>query len=246
MQQEFEDVLRRRLYRAIADANWLFITRSRFADFSHALTAEITRVGEAVLFALTLASDAALALLYLGAALMLSAATTLTVVATASLLAFLLRRKTQRVQHHGAELAAVTNQLYAAAGDHLQSLKTARTCDAPERNFELFAGLSGRIAGANLAAIREQAAATLWFQLGAVLLMLPMLYLALRVFGVTPATLLILLLIFVRVMPRFQMSHRNYQSLFKALPSYANVISLEQRCRAAASATSLRRPRYFI
>jgi ATP-binding cassette subfamily C protein len=234
VQQHFEDVLRRRLYRAIANANWLFITRNRFADFSHALTAEITRVGEVVLFTLMLASDAALALLYLVAALTLSSATTLTVIAAASLLAFLLRRKTKRVQSHGAELATVTNQLYAAAGDHLQSLKTARTYHAPERNFELFAGLSGGIASANLAAVREQAAATLWFQLGAALLMLPMLFLALRVFGVTPATLLILLLIFVRVMPRFQMSHRNYQSLFKSLPSYANVIVLEQRCRAAA------------
>jgi ATP-binding cassette, subfamily C, bacterial len=234
VQQHFEDVLRCRLYGAIANANWLFITRSRFTDFSHALTAEITRVGEVVLFILMLTSDAALALVYLGAALMLSAATTLTVIAAASVLAFLLRRKTQRVQRHGAELSAFTNQLYTAAADHLQSLKTARTYDAPERNFELFTGLSGRIADANLAAVREQAAATLWFQLGAVLLMLPMLFLALHVFAVSPATLLILLLIFVRVMPRLQMSHRNYQSLFKALPSYANVIALEQRCRAAA------------
>jgi ATP-binding cassette subfamily C protein len=234
VQQNFEDVLRRRLYRAIADANWLFITRSRFADFSHALTAEITRVGEVVLFTLMLASDVALALLYLATALALSAATTLVVIAAACLLVLLLRGKSQRVQRHGADLASVTNQLYAAAGDHLQNLKTARTYDAPERNFEVFAKLSERIAAANLAAIREQAAAALWFQLGAVLLMLPMLYLALRVFGVAPATLLILLLVFVRVMPRFQMSHRNYQSMFKALPSFTNVIALEQRCRAAA------------
>ena len=234
VQQHFEDVLRRRLYRAIANANWLFITRSRFADFSHALTAEITRVGEVVLFTLMLASDIALALLYLGAALALSAATTLIVITAACFLAFLLRRKTLAVQHHGAELASVTNQLYAAAGDHLQNLKTARTYDAPERNFELFADLSQRIATTNLAAVREQAAATLWFQLGAVLLMLPTLFLALRLFGVAPATLLILLLIFIRVMPRFQMSHRNYQNLFKSLPSFANVLALEQRCRAAA------------
>lgn len=234
VQQNFEDVLRRRLYRAIANANWLFITRSRFADFSHALTAEITRVGEAVLFILMLASDIALALLYLVTALALSATTTVVVIAAACLLVFVLRGKSQRVQRHGADLASVTNQLYAAAGDHLQNLKTARTYDAPERNFEVFAKLSGRIATANLAAVREQAAAALWFQLGAVLLMLPMLYLALRVFGVAPATLLILLLVFVRVMPRFQMSHRNYQSLFKALPSFANVIALEHRCRAAA------------
>jgi ATP-binding cassette subfamily C protein len=234
VQQNFEDALRRRLYRAIANANWLFITRSRFADFNHALTAEITRVGEAVLYTLASAADIALGLLYLFAALMLSAGITVVVIAAACLLVFALRRKTRRVEQHGAELAAITNQLYAAAGDHLQSLKTARTYDAPERNYALFADLSQRIAAANLAAVREQASAALWFQLGAVLLLFPTLYLALRVFHVAPAALLILLLVFVRVMPRFQWSHRNYQNLLNSLPSFANVIALEDRCRAAA------------
>jgi len=234
VQQHFEDVLRRRLYHAIAEANWLFITRSRFADFSHALTAELTRVGDAVLLTLMLAADVGLGVIYLGAALALSVATTFAVIFAALLLAFVLRQKTRRVERHGAELAAVTNQLYAAASDHLQSLKTARTYDAPDRNFALFASLSERIAAANIAASREQATTTAWFQLGAILLMIPVLYLALRVFRVAPAELLVLLLVFVRVMPRFQMSHRSFQNLVKTLPSYANVIALEQRCKAAA------------
>jgi ATP-binding cassette subfamily C protein len=156
------------------------------------------------------------------------------VIAAACVLVLALRRKSRRVQRHGAELAAVTNQLYAAASDHLQGLKTARTYDAPDRNLALFADLSGRIAAANLAAIREQASAALWFQLGAVMLLFPTLYLALRVFAVPPASLLILLLVFVRVMPRFQWSHRNYQNLLKSLPSFTNVMALESRCRAAA------------
>ena len=45
VQQEVEHHLRRRLYHAIADANWLFVCRSRASDFTHALTHEIYRIG---------------------------------------------------------------------------------------------------------------------------------------------------------------------------------------------------------
>ncbi|MGA2411063.1 MAG: ABC transporter ATP-binding protein [Candidatus Binataceae bacterium] len=242
VRQRFEDVLRRRLYHAIARADWLFITRSRFADFSHALTAELSRVGDAALVTLMLAADIALVVIYTAAALLLSTAVTLSIMSAALLLALALRGKTRRIEQHGADVATTTNQLYAAASDHLQSLKTARTYDASERNFALFASLSERIAAANIAAIREQALASAWFQLAAILMIIPVLYFALRVFGVAPAELLILLLVFVRIMPRFLMIHRGFQNLVKMLPSYANVAALEQRCRAAEEPTAANVP----
>src|SRR5271156_4299743 len=45
VQQEVEHHLRRGLYRAIADANWLFVCRNRASDFTHALTHEVYRIG---------------------------------------------------------------------------------------------------------------------------------------------------------------------------------------------------------
>src|SRR5580698_4669748 len=79
VQQNFEDDLRRRLYRAIVSANWLFITRSRLADFTHALTAELSRVAECVSSWTLIASDLVLGAIYLVVALVLSPAITLMV-----------------------------------------------------------------------------------------------------------------------------------------------------------------------
>src|SRR5574337_806549 len=44
---EFVASLRKRLYKAIGDTNWLFFSRSRSSDFIHVLTIEVERVGEA-------------------------------------------------------------------------------------------------------------------------------------------------------------------------------------------------------
>src|SRR5215211_5430508 len=51
--QEFKVHLRQRLYRAIVNTDWLFFSRSRSSDFTHALTTELDRVGRATRILLT-------------------------------------------------------------------------------------------------------------------------------------------------------------------------------------------------
>jgi ATP-binding cassette, subfamily C, bacterial len=236
VQQNFEDDLRRRLYRAIAGANWLFITRSRLADFTHALTAELSRVAECVSSWTMIASDLVLGTIYLAVAFVLSPPITLMVLAAGTLLAIAMRGKTQRIERHGAELARVTNLLYAATDEHLQSLKTARAYGATDRNYEIFADISGRIAATNVTTAREQAAVGGWFEIGAALILVPLLYVSVRVVKVPPAELLLLLLMYLRVMPRIQSIHSYYRNFINALPSFHNAIALEARCLAAAEA----------
>jgi ATP-binding cassette subfamily C protein len=234
VQQNFEDDVRRRLYRAIAGANWLFITRSRVADFTHALTAELGRVAECVSAWMMIAGDLMLGSIYLVAAFALSPPITLMVLGAGAILAFAMRGKTRRIEHHGADLARITNMLYAAADEHLQSLKTARAYGADERNYEIFSDVSRRIAATNVATAREQVAVGGWFEFGAALILVPLLYVSVRVVKVPPAELLLLALMYMRVMPRMQSIHAHYRGFINALPSFHNVISLEARCLAAA------------
>ena len=234
VQQNFEDSLRRRLYRAIAGADWLFITRSRLADFTHALTAELSRVAECVSSWTMIAGDLVLGTIYLAVAFALSPAITLMVLAAGALLAIAMRGRTRRIERHGAELARITNLLYAVTDEHLQSLKTARTYGATDRNYEIFADISGRIAATNVITAREQVAVGGWFEIGAALILVPLLYVSVRVARVPPAELLLLLLMYLRVMPRIQSVHSYYRNFVNALPSFHNVIALEARCLAAA------------
>ncbi len=234
VQQNFEDEMRQRLYRAIAGANWLFITRSRLADFTHALTAELSRVAECVSSWNMIAGDLVLGSIYLVVALVLSPPITLMVLMAGMLLAVAMRGKTQRIERHGAELARVTNLLYVATDEHLQSLKTARAYGAIDRNDAIFSDISRRIAATNVATAREQVAVGGWFEIGAALILVPLLYVSVRIVKVPPAELLLLLLMYMRVMPRIQSVHSYYRNFINALPSYHNVVALEARCRAAA------------
>lgn len=234
--RRLEDVMRRRLYKAISDASWQFISRSRMSDFNHALTAEMERITTAAAFLTALSANLLMGALYVGVALALSAPMTLTVILFGGLMTVALSRGTRRIEELGATLSRQTGRMYAAAGDHLQGLKTAKTYDAVARDFELFSEVSRQIADTYINVEREQATLSSWFEFGSALALGAVLFAALELFAAPPAMILILILLFARLMPRFQSSHQYYRTIVHALPAFTNVCAMERRCRAAAEA----------
>ena len=234
VQQEVEHHLRRRLYHAIADANWLFVCRSRTSDFTHALTAEVSRIGYATNLALVFIGEIAIGMLYMAIAFALSAGMTALVLISGAFLAFVFRGRTHAIERQGAEISASSKSLYAATIEHLQSLKAAKTYGAEARNFSIFSALSAGVARANVDGTRQQAIAATWFELGTVVILAMVVFASLQILAVPPASILLLLLLFMRVMPRIMSGQYHYRAFVNALPSFANLLDIEARCAAAA------------
>jgi ATP-binding cassette subfamily C protein len=233
LQQDVEHHLRRRLYRAIAGANWLFVCRNRASDFSHALTSEIDRIGIATNVILQLAGDVVIGILYLTIAFALSTGMTALVLISGGLLAFVFRGRTRAIEETGEEVSASTKSLHAATTEHLQTLKAAKTYAAEARNFSIFSDLSASVAQANVDGIRQQAMAAALFELGSVVILAVVLFLSIRMLAVPSASILILLLLFARVMPRIMTGQSSYHAFVNSLPSFANLLDIETRCAAA-------------
>jgi ATP-binding cassette subfamily C protein len=234
VQQDFELHLRRRLYRAVSDASWLYISRIRASDLTHALTAELQRVGVGTYALQLIISDLAVSSIYLLIAFKLSAPMTGLVLACCAVLAIVFRGRIHAIRASGIEISASTKSLYAGTIEHLHSLKTAKAYGAERRNFEIFSTLSRQVARSDLEGARAMAAASTWHQLGYVTILAIVLYSAIRILAVPPAAILILLLMFARVMPRFMSCQEHYRRFVSAMPSFANVIALENNCIAAA------------
>jgi ATP-binding cassette subfamily C protein len=234
VQQEVEHHLRRGLYHAIADANWLFVCRSRGSDFTHALTHEVYRIGNGTSIALELAGEVTLVILYVAIAFAVSPGMTALVLAAGALLTFVFRGRTHALEKQGEEVSDTSKSLYAATIEHLQSLKAAKTYGAEARNFSIFSDLSADVVRANVEGVRQQAIAATWFELGSVLILAAVLFVSIRVLAVPPAAILILLLIFFRMMPKIMTSQYHYHGFVNMLPSFANLTGIEARCAAAA------------
>jgi ATP-binding cassette subfamily C protein len=233
-EQSLVQSLRQRLYSAITNANWLFLSRSRSTDFAHALTQEVMRVGQATHVLLTLAANLIVGVVYVVIALTLSWQVTVIMLGAGVLLVLLLRGRTSAIERSGGGLSTAMNRFYAGTIEHLQSLKTAKTYGAQERNIRLFSDFNREVTNAYVVLSRREMGAGAWFEAGSVIILCAMIYFAVEILHVPAAAILILLLLFSRLMPVFMSSYRLYGDLLGALPAFANTMDLVRKCEAAA------------
>ena len=242
LQQEYELKLRSRLYRAIVNADWLFLCRVRGADFVDALTMQISRVGEVTQNLLSFAAVAFVSFLYLGLALKLSPAMTAVIGASGALLGLASTGRTRAMHESGEELSAAFNELSAASVEQMGNLKTTKTYNAEDANSAIFIEIATRVSRMFLSITRHLEATTLWFEIGSALILCFMLYAALELLTIPHTEILILLALFIRLMPQLGRLQNYFQSFVSLLPAFAAVTELERRCVEAAEVRAPAQP----
>lgn len=234
LQQDFVLCLRRRLYWAIANTDWLTFSRIRSSDFTHVLTTELDRVGGATYFLLGFVANIILVTAYILLALQLSLTMTAVVFAAGIVLVVLLRKKVQVARWTGEDVTFATKGLYSASIEHLDGMKTTKSYGAEERNFRLFSALADRVAQMQLKGILNSAETTFWFKVGSVVILSAILYFSFEILELSAAGFLLLLFLFNRMIPLFNSIQLNYQKYLNALPAFERVMEIQTRCEAAA------------
>ncbi len=233
-QQDFVACQRQRLYRAIANTDWLTFSKTRSSDFTHALTVELDRVGGAAYVLLRLVSNVVLVTAYAILAIKLSLTMTALVFAAGVVLLVLLRKPTEAARWTGEDITLATSGLHSAAIEHLSGMKTVKSYGAEERNSRFFSELAGRVAQMHLQVRRNQAETAFWFTVGSAVILSAILYIAIEVVQMPAAGLLLLLFLFNRMVPLFKSTQSQYQTYLSALPAFEWVMEIQTRCEEAA------------
>jgi ATP-binding cassette subfamily C protein len=220
---------RTRLYRAIARARWLPLARARGSDLLSALTGEADRVGNAASLLLNLFIHVLVSAGYLALAFRVSPALTGVALACGVVLLLTQRRYRSASRRTGQGLSAARAEVLNAATEHLGALKVVKSYGAEERNARIFADAAERSGQMHLHAWRAYADARAAFMIGTVTLLAIVAWLALRVLHVTGATVLLLIFLFYRLVPRLAHLQTVYQYLAHDLPAWEG---LDARVRA--------------
>jgi ATP-binding cassette subfamily C protein len=230
----YELALSRHLYQAIINADWLFLVRRRSSDFTHALTAELTRVATCTYLLIGTMSNAILALVYIALALKLSAGMTSLVLATGAVLLLISRRWMRAVHASGTAVSESVSEVYSSATEHLQNLKAMKFYDAQNSDLAMFSSLQSAALQQSLENTRSQAAAAFWFEAGSLLVLGGIIFASLQVLNVAPASILLLLAVFTRLIPRLAAGQNQLQAFLGELPAFENVMTIYRECVANA------------
>ncbi|MDH3734021.1 MAG: ABC transporter ATP-binding protein/permease [Gemmatimonadota bacterium] len=223
LEQDFVSRLRSRLYKATVRVPWVHFSRGRRSDFIHLLTSELDRVSGATSEAPRLISLILIGGAYLVLAAVISPTLTAITGGCGLLMMILLRRRNRRVEERGSKASELGAELHAEATENLRGLKTVRSYGAERQTIRRFSDLSGRVADNWVATLREYSmTSALYGVLSAVVLAVTV-FLAMEALALPTATILLVLYLFARIVPRFSGVQTTYQYLLNATPAYSNV-----------------------
>lgn len=234
LEEKFVSYLRQQLHREIAHSDWLTFSRIRSSDLVHKLTTELERVGDAVALFLSLVANAVLIAVYVLLALHLSPVMTVVVFLSGAGLLVAQRGRVRAARWSGEEISLASNGLYAAAIEYLAGMKTTKSYGAEERSARVFSELADEVSQTFIRTTRVYAGTAFWFGLGSVVILSVILYISIKVVGISSVGLVLLLFVFYRMMPLLGALQQGYQEYVNEMPAFVGVIDLQARCRAAA------------
>jgi ATP-binding cassette subfamily C protein len=224
---------RTRLYKALTEAPWTFLVERRPSDLAHTLATDLQKAGIAAYQVMSLATAASLTVVYLAVALWISPALT----AAAGLLAVaplaLARRGLRRSTSGGERVVAANAAVHHAALEHLSSVKTSRSYGAEARNAAIFDSLATEVVAANTQLIGDHASERATVQVASAFVLALLVLAAAKLLALPAPQVLVLLLVFVRLMPRIGALHSGALSLVSQLPAFTKAALLERTAAAA-------------
>ncbi|NYB52809.1 MAG: ABC transporter ATP-binding protein [Methanobacteriaceae archaeon] len=230
IEYKFAAHLRKRLYEAITRSNWLFFTRVKSSDFAHALTNEIERISTGTYMFLNLIASTMVLVVYIVFSLKLAGVFTGVIFMVGVVILLLLRRRVRRSQFSGEEITNTTRDIYSSVMQHLDGMKTIKSFNLEEENVKIFSQQADDVAQRYLNTIRSYADVKLLFDIGTVVVLAVMVLFLIQVVQIPTASLLLLIYIFVRMIPRFSTIQNSYQYFITMLPAFSNVMELEGEC----------------
>lgn len=226
---DFINRVRMNLFESIGKARWGVFTRMRSSDLDHALTGDIDRVQGAAFSLLMLVQIAVLLAGYLLVSVFISPVMTLFAVVIGIVMFVALQPFRSRATAFGRVLTANRQDQYRTVSEFLGGIKVAKSLNVEATYFAQLQATLEKMKADNVDYVRNSTIGTAVFQVASVVGLSLFIYVALVRFNLSLAEIVVLLLVFMRIAPRFMDMQTQAQQVLINLPAYTAMRSLQAR-----------------
>jgi len=221
------------LYRSLLHTRWQFVASHKMSDFSHALISQVSSVANMANQILNMLSQLFLAGVYIVFAMLLSWQMCVLALACASGLLLALLPFNRLSLQTGRTMRAGSRSIFQMIGEQLSSLKMIKSYASEAFYFDKIQAVSFQLGEQAIRIARIGALTRLIYAVGAAISFSVFFYIAIEWLSVPLPTLLLLLLIISRLLPRFSGLQSGFQRLLHQLPAFEDVKSIMDQCMAA-------------
>ncbi len=196
--------LKTRTYAAIANASWSYLRRKRAADFHALFASEIDRVEHGVQLLLEVPARLVIFLAHIAIGIAIAPAFSALAIALGLCLMWGLRRRLIESRRLGDIVSEASLHVNREITEFLQALKLTKAYGAEAQHVRAFSDAVQQAEGAGLVSRRLLANTELILEIATAVVLATLLWLAAGWLELPLASLLVLILVFQRIMPKFQ------------------------------------------
>lgn len=225
--QSFIRTLRIETYEGLLHAKWEFFLRKRKSEFNHIMSNELGRVNYGTSLFLQMISSVIFTVIQIGLAMWLSPVLTLVVLVSGGLLALYSRKFIKKSKRIGEDTTELSKYYFAGISDHFSGIKDIKSNRLEKSHIHWFTILSKKMEHNFIQLGKVNSLSQLIYRLSSVVLVAGFVYLALEVIHTPAEQLIIVVLIFSRLWPRFIGIQSNTEQLVSNFPAFQAIRNLQ-------------------
>jgi ABC-type multidrug transport system fused ATPase/permease subunit len=233
IQQGFTRHLREETYKLLLHSNWSFFLNKRKSDIIHLMTTEITRVGSGTNMFLQFLTSIVFTIIQLGIAFWLSAKMTLFILLFGVALIFFSRKFIKRSNILGIETYELSERFLGGVTDHFNGIKEIKSNMLEEFHISWFKDLSEKMEQNVIKFVKLNTISQLTYKVVSAFLLAIFIYYSITMFKAQAAQLIVIIMIFSRLWPRFSGIQSNLEQLGNIIPAFKAVLDLQNESKAA-------------
>lgn len=230
--QRFIRKLRMETYTGLLNAKWEFFLRHRKSDFNHIMMNELGRVNQGTYLCLQMISSFLFTLIQIGLALWLAPMLTLIVLMSGGAIALFGRRFIRRSKRIGEQTTELSKYYFAGISEHFSGIKDIKSNRLEPSHMGWFDRLTRKMEHNFIQFNKINSLSQMIYRLSSVLLVAGFVYLALGVLHTPAEQLLMIVLIFSRLWPRFISIQSSTEQLVSNLPAFRAMRELQAEYEA--------------
>ncbi|MGG0333780.1 ABC transporter ATP-binding protein [Priestia aryabhattai] len=228
--EKFSRDLRIEIYSLLLYSKWGLFLIKRKSTLINLLTAELARVIGGINFFLQLLSNTIFMVIQLAIALWLSVKMTLFIVLFGVILGYLSRKFVQKSRNLGRKTSQLGENYMAGITDQLNGIKDIKSNKLENSYIEWLRSLTSRMNAEQIEYVKLKSSSQLIYKVSAAILITVFIFISVKVFHAQSEQLLLIILIFSRLWPRFITIQSNFEQIAATLPACQAVKKLIEDC----------------
>lgn len=230
MHQTFTISLIQDIYRAVLQSNWGFFIKKRKSDIITSLTTEIGRINSGLSLFLQFLSSAIFTVIQVAIASWLSVKLTVFAIVCGFILVVLKRKFVFRAQTIGKMTTQLSKKYLACITDQLNGIKEIKSNTLEISRLRWLSSLTDEMIHEQNDYINLRTNSEFMSKVASAVLITVGIYLSVTILHAQSEQLLLVVLIFSRLWPRFADLQSNIEQIASNLPAFKALIELETEC----------------